>query len=69
MATATRMITSFVDREINAAADAGLPKKGNFQHSVAAVFRNFGRSFCPKLSSEPSRGRSTPPWPAGTGKG
>ena len=69
MATATRMITSFVDREINAAADARLPKKGNFQHSVAAVCRNFGRSSCPKLSSEPSRGRSTSPWPAGTGKG
>ena len=69
MATATRMITGFVDREINAAPDARPPKKGNFQHSVAAVFRNFGRSSCPRLSSEPSRGRATSPWPVGTGKG
>ena len=69
MATAIRMITNFAERKINAAADAKLPKGENFPHSVAAVFRNFGRSPWPKLSPEPFRGRSTSLRPADSGRG
>lgn len=69
MGTATRMITNLVEWETNAVADAKLQKGVNSLHSVADVFRNFGRPPWPKLSPEPFRGRTTPLRPADSGRG
>ena len=41
MVTATRLMTNVIDAEINAAQDHRPPKRVNFKHAVAAVFRNF----------------------------
>ena len=41
MVTATRLMTNVIDAEINAAQDHRSPKRVNFKHAVAAVFRNF----------------------------
>ncbi len=37
----TRLLTNVIDAEINAAQDHRSPKRVNFKHAVAAVFRNF----------------------------
>ena len=41
MVTATRLMTNVIDAEINAVQDHRPPKRVNFKHAVAAVFRNF----------------------------
>ncbi len=42
MVTATRLMTNEIDGEINASPDDdGPPKRVNFKHAAAAVFRNF----------------------------
>ena len=41
MVTATRLMTNEIDGEINASPDGRPPKRVNFKHAVAAVFRNF----------------------------
>ncbi len=43
MVTATRLMTNEIDGEINASPDGRPPKRVNFKHAVAAVFRNFTR--------------------------
>ncbi len=41
MVTATRLTANGIDGEINAAPGDGHPKRVNFKHAAAAVFRNF----------------------------
>ncbi len=42
MVTATRLMTNETDGEINGSPDGdGPPKRVNFKHAAAAVFRNF----------------------------
>ena len=41
MVTATRLTTNGIDGEINDPRDGRPPKRVNFKHAVAAVFRNF----------------------------